>query len=149
MFCKKCRQYTWDEELCLCKKFNVIDEDGGEYEIWGRDEDEAALNFARQLYTTKNPKIADDIQLWDDTTFLNKAKLKTYFNHLERLISLVIWIKYGVCLNRWKLDVFRRTFRRVFRKTLDIGENARATYCNFWEVNKNKAIVFSNINKKS
>lgn len=36
--------------------------------------DEAILK-ARELYIKKNPKLAEDVYTWDDTTFLNKAKL--------------------------------------------------------------------------
>jgi ATP-dependent DNA helicase RecG len=34
-----------------------------------------AIDKARELYTIKNPKLADEIKAWDDTTFLNKAKI--------------------------------------------------------------------------
>ncbi len=34
-----------------------------------------AIVKAREAYAKKNPKLADDIPTWDDTTFLNKAKL--------------------------------------------------------------------------
>jgi len=34
-----------------------------------------AIQKARELYTIKNPKLADEIKAWDDTTFLNKAKI--------------------------------------------------------------------------
>ncbi len=34
-----------------------------------------AIQKARELYAIKNPKLEDDIKLWDDTTFLNKAKI--------------------------------------------------------------------------
>jgi len=34
-----------------------------------------AILKAREAYTKKNPKFADDIPTWDDVTFLNKAKL--------------------------------------------------------------------------
>jgi ATP-dependent DNA helicase RecG len=34
-----------------------------------------AIEKARELYTIKNPKLADEIKVWDDATFLNKAKI--------------------------------------------------------------------------
>ncbi|WP_298752616.1 RNA-binding domain-containing protein [uncultured Arcobacter sp.] len=34
-----------------------------------------AIQKARELYAIKNPKLADEIKAWDDTTFLNKAKI--------------------------------------------------------------------------
>jgi ATP-dependent DNA helicase RecG len=34
-----------------------------------------AIQKARELYTIKNPKLVDEIKVWDDTTFLNKAKI--------------------------------------------------------------------------
>lgn len=34
-----------------------------------------AISKARQLYTVKNPRLADQISTWDDITFLNKAKI--------------------------------------------------------------------------
>jgi len=39
------------------------------------DLSEEAIAKARELYTQKNPKLADDIPTWDDKTFLNKAKI--------------------------------------------------------------------------
>ncbi len=34
-----------------------------------------AINKARELYAIKNSKLANEIQSWDDVTFLNKAKI--------------------------------------------------------------------------
>ncbi len=34
-----------------------------------------AIAKAREAYAKKNPRLADDIQIWNDKTFLNKAKL--------------------------------------------------------------------------
>ncbi len=39
------------------------------------DLDPAALRFAREQYKEKNPKKQDEIDEWEDLTFLNKAKL--------------------------------------------------------------------------
>ncbi len=39
------------------------------------DLSEEAIIKAKELYTVKNPDLAEDIQQWDDITFLNKAKL--------------------------------------------------------------------------
>jgi len=39
------------------------------------DLSEEAILKAKQLYTIKNPKLSNEIPLWDDITFLNKAKL--------------------------------------------------------------------------
>jgi len=39
------------------------------------DLSEEAIKKSRELYTQKNVKLADEIPIWDDETFLNKAKL--------------------------------------------------------------------------
>jgi len=39
------------------------------------DLDPGALNYAREQFARKNSRLAGDIAQWDDTTFLNKAKL--------------------------------------------------------------------------
>lgn len=39
------------------------------------DLDEAAILFARQAFSSRNPHLARSIKEWDDLTFLNKAKL--------------------------------------------------------------------------
>jgi ATP-dependent DNA helicase RecG len=39
------------------------------------DLSEQAILKAREAYTQKNPKLADEIAMWDDKTFLNKAKI--------------------------------------------------------------------------
>ncbi|MFR9542475.1 MAG: ATP-binding protein, partial [Rikenellaceae bacterium] len=39
------------------------------------DLDPAAIQKARELYTLKNPRHAEQIPTWDDETFLNKAKI--------------------------------------------------------------------------
>jgi ATP-dependent DNA helicase RecG len=39
------------------------------------DLDPSAIVFARQEYKKKNPKLATDVDRWDDTIFLNKAKI--------------------------------------------------------------------------
>jgi len=39
------------------------------------DLDETAMMKARNEFIIRNPKYADEIELWDDTMFLNKAKL--------------------------------------------------------------------------
>lgn len=39
------------------------------------DLDPDAIRFAREQYLRKNPKLTDEINYWDDTTFLNKAKV--------------------------------------------------------------------------
>lgn len=39
------------------------------------DLDKQALQEARKHYLTKHPSQQEDLELWDDTTFLNKAKL--------------------------------------------------------------------------
>lgn len=40
-----------------------------------KDLDSDAIQFARQVYIQKNPKLAEEVPIWDDQTFLNKAKL--------------------------------------------------------------------------
>jgi ATP-dependent DNA helicase RecG len=39
------------------------------------DLSEKAVTKARELYLAKNPDLEDEISLWDDTTFLNKARI--------------------------------------------------------------------------
>lgn len=39
------------------------------------DLDEAAIRLAQTNFSTKNPKLADEVKQWDIVTFLNKAKL--------------------------------------------------------------------------
>ena len=39
------------------------------------DLSEQAILKAKEAYTQKNPKLADEIVIWDDKTFLNKAKI--------------------------------------------------------------------------
>lgn len=34
-----------------------------------------AIQFARQVFIQKNPKLAEEVPAWDDITFLNKAKI--------------------------------------------------------------------------
>lgn len=39
------------------------------------DLDPIAIATARQLFIRKNPRLAEDVPIWDDETFLNKARL--------------------------------------------------------------------------
>lgn len=39
------------------------------------DLDPIAIATARQLFIRKNPRLAEDVPTWDDTTFLNKARV--------------------------------------------------------------------------
>src|SRR5699024_432889 len=39
------------------------------------DLDEKAIDFARTQYKLKNPKLADEIEAWDNKKFLDKAKI--------------------------------------------------------------------------
>lgn len=39
------------------------------------DLDPNAIQFARQVFIQKNPKLAEEVPAWDDITFLNKAKI--------------------------------------------------------------------------
>ncbi|MDY6511492.1 RNA-binding domain-containing protein [Acinetobacter faecalis] len=39
------------------------------------DLDPIAIATARQLFIRKNPRLAEDVSIWDDTTFLNKARV--------------------------------------------------------------------------
>lgn len=41
------------------------------------DLDPEAIRFAREKYAQKNPKLKSEIELWDDITFLNKARVTT------------------------------------------------------------------------
>lgn len=40
-----------------------------------RDLDEDAIARARQMFAVKNPRLKDQMESWDDITFLNKAKI--------------------------------------------------------------------------
>ena len=39
------------------------------------DLDSNAIQFSRQVFIQKNPKLSEDVSSWDDKTFLNKAKI--------------------------------------------------------------------------
>lgn len=39
------------------------------------DLDPIAIATAKQLFIRKNPRLAEDVSIWDDTTFLNKARV--------------------------------------------------------------------------
>lgn len=53
------------------------------------DLDVDAIAFARQRFTEKNPKLRNDIEHWDDRTFLDKAKL-TFKGQITRTAILLI-----------------------------------------------------------
>lgn len=44
--CDKCNDYGW-KQPCMCKPFDVIDEDGEEYTVYSLGEEDAALKFAK------------------------------------------------------------------------------------------------------
>ncbi len=51
----------WSAEVCHDATLNDLDPD--------------AIRFAREQYLRKNPKLIDEINHWNDMTFLNKAKV--------------------------------------------------------------------------
>ncbi|MGB3976558.1 MAG: RNA-binding domain-containing protein [bacterium] len=51
----------WSAEVCHDATLNDLDPD--------------AIRFAREQYLRKNPKLTDEINHWNDMTFLNKAKV--------------------------------------------------------------------------
>lgn len=55
------QHHDWSSEICLGATIDDLEEE--------------AIALARREYGTKNPKLVDDLQDWDDATFLNKAKL--------------------------------------------------------------------------
>ena len=68
------------------------------------DLDPIAIATARQLFIRKNPRLAEDVPTWDDTTFLNKARvtikgklpipLSYYLAYLNQHTSLTLqWLK--------------------------------------------------------
>lgn len=58
---KKKIEYDWSAQTC---KGATID-----------DLDEGAIQKARTEYKNKNPRLAKEVDTWDNTTFLNKAKV--------------------------------------------------------------------------
>jgi ATP-dependent DNA helicase RecG len=61
------------------------------------DLDQAALLKAREQFRIKHPKRADEVEGWDDTTFLNKAKLTVR----------------GADLDLWKVILLDRVQKRL------------------------------------
>lgn len=53
------------------------------------DLDPDAIAFARSRFAEKNPKLKDEMQDWDDTKFLNKAKL-TFKGQITRTAILLL-----------------------------------------------------------
>lgn len=51
----------WSAEICVGATLSDLDEE--------------AILKARKEYKIKNPKVSNDVDKWDDTTFLNKAKI--------------------------------------------------------------------------
>ncbi|CAM3140186.1 RNA-binding domain-containing protein [Filibacter tadaridae] len=60
-------------------------------EVTIEDLDSKAIQRARSEYKKKNPRIADDVDSWDDFTFLNKVKL-TIKGQLTRAAILLLGI---------------------------------------------------------
>ena len=47
--CKDCGEYVYHwENNHSCTKFEIIDEDGEEYEVWADSEENAALKYAEE-----------------------------------------------------------------------------------------------------
>ena len=47
--CKKCGNYRFNSaEICRCKEFKVIDEDGEDHAIHAMGEEDAALRYAEE-----------------------------------------------------------------------------------------------------
>ncbi|MEO1900674.1 MAG: ATP-binding protein [Alcanivorax sp.] len=55
------RIHDWSAEICEGAMMDDLDPE--------------AILLARREFATKNPKLADQINAWDDPTFLNKAKI--------------------------------------------------------------------------
>jgi len=55
------RHYDWSAQICEGATINDLDRD--------------ALNKARELFKEKNPRLAEEVDRWDDNEFLNKAKI--------------------------------------------------------------------------
>jgi ATP-dependent DNA helicase RecG len=55
------RHYDWSAQICKGATINDLDQD--------------ALIKARELFKEKNPRLAEEIDQWDDAEFLNKAKI--------------------------------------------------------------------------
>ena len=53
------------------------------------DLDPEAIKKARELYARKHPKLVEEMKTWDDTTFLNKAKITLKGNITNTAILLV------------------------------------------------------------
>ncbi len=69
------RVYDWSAEICQGASI--------------RDLDEEAIKVARREYTTKHSRLAEEIQAWDDNTFLNKAKLTINGQVTRTAISII------------------------------------------------------------
>lgn len=60
--CKKCGEYKFnDPQICNCKEFLVVDEEGEEHNVWAMDEQDAALKYAEE----SNP--CNDYYLMNET----------------------------------------------------------------------------------
>jgi len=68
-------QYDWSAQIC---EGAVID-----------DLDAEAIVRARAEYKNKNPRLADEVDAWDDRTFLNKARL-TIQDQITRTAILLL-----------------------------------------------------------
>lgn len=68
-------QYDWSAQICAEA---VID-----------DLDAEAIARARAEYKNKNPRLADEVDAWDDRTFLNKARL-TIQDQITRTAILLL-----------------------------------------------------------
>ena len=55
------RQYDWSAQICEGATIDDFDQD--------------ALNKARELFKEKNPRLAEEVDQWQDVEFLNKAKI--------------------------------------------------------------------------
>ena len=90
------RDYDWSAQICLNATIDDLDIE--------------AIARARIEYKNKNPRLVQDVDTWDDKTFLNKARL-TIQDKITRTAIILLgkeeseqFINPGVAKITWKLN---------------------------------------------
>ena len=59
--CDRCKEYKYDMvKVCNCQLFEIIDEEGDEYEVYAIDEEDAALKYAETSNCENGNYLMDD-----------------------------------------------------------------------------------------
>lgn len=74
------------------------------------DLDPEAISKARELYTLKHINKKEEIQLWDDVTFLNKAKI-TIHSKITNTAILLLWRPESESLLLWAVAKISRILK--------------------------------------